>query len=480
MPPNILFITCDQLRKDALGCYNNPIIRTPNIDRLAERGVRFERVYTAYPICAPNRATLATGRYPSVHGVKTNGVFLPKQEVTMMEILRQRGYATYGVGKMHFGPQWRFPEDGSPLTDPEPHLAINPQPEVWELPWYGFEQVMLTEDHRVGPYGDYLKRHGYDVWADPHSFTSPQHISVRSVYPEEHHQTTWVGDRSIEFLEMHPLDRPFFMWTSFVHPHHPFTPPAPYDALYDIEKMPLPVWDPAEVEGWPEAYRKTYLRYGGSYDAIGMFQVTDAEWQRIKAFYYGMVSLIDKQVGRIVETLARRGLLENTLIVFTSDHGEMLGDHHMVFKGTTYDCITNMPLIITRPNEPSPGAVRETLACSTEVMPTILDVVGVPIPAGVQGKSLAPVLDDPTVRLRDAVLIESGGLRRSVRTQDALLTWHGEGQRGELYDTHADPHCLHNLWDRPQAASLQRQLMECLIRLMAENVDPLPRRAGAC
>ena len=208
------------------------------------------------------------------------------------------------------------------------------------MPWYGFERVWLTEDHRVGPYADYLRAHGLDPWADPHSFSYPQNVTVRSIYPEEHHQTTWVADRAIEFLQEHPAERPFFLWTSFVHPHHPFTPPAPYDTMYDPAQMPLPAWDEAEVAGWPERYRHTYFRDGDSYEAVGMYRITDAEWQRTKAFYYGMVSLIDKQVGRLMDVLRRRGLLENTLVVFTADHGEMLGDHHMVFKGTTYDCIT--------------------------------------------------------------------------------------------------------------------------------------------
>ena len=134
MPPNILMITCDQLRKDTLGCYGDPVIQTPHIDALSNRGVRFENTFTAYPVCGPNRASLATGRYPSVNGLKHNGVFLPRLELTLMEVLRQRGYSTYGAGKMHFGPQWRWPEDGSPLKDPTPDLAVNSQPEEWELP----------------------------------------------------------------------------------------------------------------------------------------------------------------------------------------------------------------------------------------------------------------------------------------------------------------------------------------------------------
>ncbi|MGC9347662.1 MAG: sulfatase family protein [Anaerolineae bacterium] len=481
VPPNILFITCDQLRKDTLGCYGDPIVQTPNIDRLASRGARFSRVFTAYPVCAPNRASLATGRYPTINGVRNTGVILPEDEMTMMEVARRHGYATYGAGKMHFGPQWRFPPDGGPLKDPKPEWAVNPQPETWEFPWHGFEQVAITEDHRVGPYGDYLAEHGYDVWADPHSFTYPQHITARSVYPEEHHQTTWVGDRTLEFLEAHDAERPFFMWTSFVDPHHPFTPPAPYDTLYDPADMPVPLWNPDEVEGWPEAYRRKHFRTEGSHEAIGMHTISDAAWQRVRAFYYGMINLIDKQIGRILGLLERRQMLHNTIIAFTSDHGEMLGDHHLVFKGTTYDQVTNVPLIIVRPGETAHGASLDSLACSIDITPTLLELAGMEIPAGVQGASLQPLLDArEETHFRDAVLIENAGIRRSVRTADALLTWHGDGERGELYDLKADPHAFSNLWDNPAHADLQRTMMNRLIRLMAENVDPLPPRVGAC
>ncbi len=397
-----------------------------------------------------------------------------------MEVLRQRGYATYGVGKMHFGPQWQFPPDGSPLKDPKPAWAVNPQPQDWDMPWYGFEHVQMTEDHRVGPYADYLTEHGYDVWSDPHSFTYPQHICVRSAYPQEHHQTAWIGDRSLEFLNAHPATQPFFLWTSFVHPHHPFNPPAPYDTQYDPAAMPPPLWREGEVDLWPDSYRSKYFNSTGSHEAIGMHQIPDSEWQRVKAFYYGMISFIDNQVGRLLDALSARGMLNNTIVLFTSDHGEMLGDHHLVFKGTTFDEVTNVPLIIRHPGQVNAGEVRSTMTNSIDVMPTLLDCAGLPVPASVQGVSLAASMRDPEITVRDAVLIENQGIRRSVRTDDALLTWHGAGKRGELYDLRTDPHCQHNLWDDPAAVQLQNRLTQMLVQLMAENTDPLPPRVGAC
>lgn len=484
MPPNVLFITCDQLRRDTLGCYGDAVVRTPHIDALAERGVRFTQTFTAYPVCGPNRGSLVTGRYPSVHGLTHNGVILPKGETTLMEALRRRGYATYGVGKMHLGPQWRFPPDGGPLVDPTPDLAVNSQPEAWELPWYGFERILITEDHKVGPYEQYLNAHGYSIWDDPHSFSYPQHQCVRSAYPVEHHQTTWIGDRSVEFLEQHPAERPFFLWTSFVHPHHPFNPPAPYDTMYAPADMPAPRWREGEADRWPEAYRSKYYarRIGdrGDHEDIGMDTIPDEEWRRVRAYYYGMISLIDVQVGRLVDTLRRREMLENTIIVLTSDHGEMLGDHHLVFKGTTFDEVTGVPLIVARPGEGAAGAERDLLTSTIDIMPTILAAAGAPIPEGVQGVSLLPALGDASWAVRDALLIESPGVRRTVRTRHALLTWHGRGQRGELYDLSADPHAQANLWEEPSATALKGEMLDRLVALMAANVDPLPPRVGAC
>ena len=219
------------------------------------------------------------------------------------------------------------------------HLRISTEP--CQLP-------SRFQNENCCPYGRYLEKHGYDVWADPHSFTYPQHTTRRSVYPEEHHQTTWVADRSIEFLNEHASDEPFFLWTSFVDPHHPFTPPAPYDEMYTPSDMPLPKRSEDEEARWPEAYRRKYRATEGGHEAIGMSRLSDAEWQRIAAFYYGMMSLIDKQVGRILDVLREKGIADDTVVVFTADHGEMLGDHGLVFKGTTFEQVTRMPLILSR------------------------------------------------------------------------------------------------------------------------------------
>lgn len=478
--PNILLITTDQHRKDALGCYGNRLIQTPNIDSLAERGVRFQNMFTAYPVCAPNRASIITGRYPSVHRLRQNGMRLPKAELTLMTVLRDLGYRTYGSGKMHFGPQWEFPADGSPIKDPDPETAVDPQPGADEFPWYGFDRVALTEDHRTGPYGSYLSKHGYNVWDELHSASYPQSATEASKFPEEHHQTTWITRRAIGFLDEHAQPDPFFLWVSYVHPHHPFNPPAPYDELYSARKMPLPIWDESEINGWPDAYREKYLACGTGHEAVGLNTFSDTDWQRIKSYYYGMITQIDFNIGQILENLYNRGLLENTVVVFTTDHGEMLGDHHLLFKGTTYDCITNVPCIFAGPGVPPTGSRRDLLASSVDIMPTLLDLARIsePIPSPIQGRSLVPAMVEDTHTIRDAVLIENSRGWRSIRTATELLTWHGESMRGELYDLTMDPDCLKNLWDEAQFAERKSLLLDRLIGLMSKNVDPLPEQEG--
>lgn len=482
--PHLVFITCDQLRKDTLGCYGDPVIQTPNIDRLAAMGVRFENSFTACPVCAPNRAALATGRYPSINGVKKNGCILPESEMTMMEALRQRGYRTRGVGKMHFGPQWRYqPGQVSEIVaDRERHGAVDPQPQPWEFPWYGFEDGSFIEDSHVGPYAKWAQAQGAEPFKDPHSWSYPQSDTTPSAVPEELHHTTWIGNESVRFIDAHdPAEAPLFLWTSFVHPHHPFNAPAPYDTMYAPQDMPEPIWDEELPERWPESIRHKHENKGSGHEQIGMSTMSREEWAHIKAVYYGMITLIDKQVGRMLDALEQRGMLENTVFIFTSDHGELLGDYKLLFKGVHYDVVTNVPLIVAGPGIGHAGETRDTLCCSTDVAPTALACAGVDQPLAMQGQPLTEAIEDPDQKLYEQVLIEDTKLhRRSLRTPSARLTWHGHGERGELYDLNEDPQCLRNLWDSPEAATLQSDMLGRLMDALTANVDPVPPASSIC
>lgn len=473
--PHIIFITCDQLRMDALGCYGNSVVKTPNIDRLAETGVLFNRGFAACPVCSPNRGSMATGRYPSVHGLRVNGTKLPETEITLMDVLRENGYTTCGVGKMHFEPQWRTRQRNTP--DPSPDDAINPQPDTF--PWYGFDRILVSEDHRIGPYADYLTEHGLDTWADLHSFSYPQSACARSIYPKEHHQTNWIADRSIDMIREQKAEAPLFLWTSFIDPHHPFNPPAPYDTMYDPAEMPLPKFNEAEASNWPAKYRKKYEETSGGHEAIGMNTLPDEEWQKITAYYYGMITCIDDAIGRMLDVIDQELGLDQTVIVFTSDHGEMLGDHHLLFKGTMFDEVTRVPLIATGPGIEA-GQTCDSLISTIDIMPSLLACAGAENPASVQGESFTSAFKNAPANKRTSLLIESDNGSRTLWKPEARLTWHGQNDQNELYDHKKDPNCFTNLWDAPESKTLQQEMMGELTDQIIHNIDPLPLRIGMC
>lgn len=471
---NILFITCDQLRKDSLGIYENEVIRTPNIDAMFRHGVRFTNMFTAFPVCAPNRGAIATGRWPKVNGLLDNGYMLPHEEQTMMDTFRSNGYVTYGVGKMHFTPQWQWDMDDRGKG------AINPQPDPGELPHYGFDHCTITEDHRIGPYSDYLREHGYDPWEDPHSFSmGKQHRTEASPYPEEHHQTTWITDRALDYLCSHKREKPFFMWLSYVDPHHPFNPPKPYDTLYNPADMPLPVYREGEHDKRNESFQEIFRGEGGvRYARTNFSRFKDSDWQRIKAYYYGMVTLIDKNIGRVIDYLKETGDLDTTVVVFTADHGETLGDHHLLFKYFPFDCVTAVPFLVMTP-EMKRAKIVDTLCRSLEIMPTVLDLSGLPKPRFINGVSLIDQINGRPKELFDNILIEKSDMK-TVRSKKYRLTVYQDHDRGELYDLKKDPHNLENVWDENAYRDVKDHLISQLIARLNEVTDPRFRQIAQC
>lgn len=419
---------------------------------------------------------------PSSHGLRVNGTVLPTTETTFMEALRQDGYQTAAAGKLHFHPQWDYaPGDkAGVLKAATGEGAVDPQPSESELPYYGLEHCALAEDHNGGPYGEMLRSHGFDPWEDPHSFTYPQHITTRSKYPPHLSKTTWITDKSLEFLEQRERERPFFLWTSFVHPHHPFVAPEPFDTMYEPAAMPLPVWRDGLERTFPERYLKKHLADGASHEAIAMNNISDDEWRRIKAYYYGMISHIDDQLGRLLDHLEEQGIMDHTLIVFSSDHGELMGDYHLLFKATHYGCVTKTPALWKLPKDVNAGSVINDLCSTIDLSPTLLDIAGVSTPAGTQGHSLMPVLMNQPYESRDELLIEDQTPLRTLLTPDWRLTWHGHGQRGELFNRADDPEELHNLWENGDHQDIRQELTTRLLDALISNIDPLPGQTSLC
>ena len=528
--PNILLIITDQHRADHLACYGNDIVRTPNIDALAARGTRFSRFYVSCPICMPNRATLMTGRVPSLHGVRQNGQPLSLQATTFTELLRNAGYATALVGKSHLQ-NISDKEITMGLREPDPAKIPPPEgleearrdlwadgrydqelPGTWlgeqgfelSLPFYGFEHVSLAIGHGDGVEGHYSRwlaaRHddpdslrgpenaqdpGRDIWA-------PQ--AWRTSIPEELYPTTYITEETIGFLERHAAekkDQPFFLECSIPDPHHPFTPPGRYFDMYAQEDIPAPpAWHHPKDKLPPHVAAMHADRDEGR-PPIGehtVFACTEQQARGAIALNYGSITMIDDCIGRILGRLDELGLADNTIVVFTSDHGDFMGDHQLILKGALhYRGLVNVPCIWADPRATQRDMVCDTL-CGTIDLPTsFLDAAGVAPFNGMQGKSLPDIAQGRDGR--DGVVIEEDQRRtymgmppnfrvRTLITDRHRLTVYSCADWGELYDLDADPHEFENLWDDPGSASLKAGLMEQLARELMDLADPSPLCTG--
>lgn len=512
--PNILVFITDQQRYDHLGCTGNQMLRTPNVDSIADRGVQFQRHYVSNPVCQPARATLLTGRTPRGHGVRTNGIPLNPDVPTITQALLDAGYQTHSSGKLHL--QNFFTPSG--LTPDLPNDQIDPQTDMerrdlWcagritklPSPYYGFKSTDYLGFHGNGTFGEYLN------WlTDEHPsavpLLSPDNPRVpptgaeqswKSALPAELHYTSWTADRAIEFLHNRQQDEdPFFLWCSFSDPHHPYGPPAPYDSLYDPATVPMPVRRESELDDLAPFFRQIYendLQVSGRGTAT---RVSDEHIREIIAHTYGMVALIDDNVGKVMAALEQENLREHTIVVFMSDHGDMLGDHWLLNKGPFhFEGLIHVPLIWSWPGHFAEGAKIDTLVSHLDFAPTVLDVCGVKIPEGRvppepeapsapppwPGHSLTPILYATGALDRDAVVVENDedylGLRlRTLVTDRWKVTIYAGQSFGELFDLVDDPGEVRNRWDDPDYRNVRDELCLRLLDELVLTESALPRR----
>jgi arylsulfatase A-like enzyme len=523
--PNFLLFITDQHRADFLGCYGHPIVKTPNIDSIAARGVAFDRFFVASPVCMPNRSSLMTGRMPSVHGVRCNGIPLTRDAVTFVDLLRDAGYSTALVGKSHLqnftslpplvtAPAvpagYYSPSEGlrsairNGFGDPaymqeEPDFWAKENPKV-ATPFYGFDRVDLVTGHGDAVGGDYIR------WlrerapnADellgprnslPHDYACPQ--AYRTAVPAELYPTAFVGDRAEDFLRNHATgdgDRPFFLMVSFPDPHHPFNPPGHYWDMYDPDDFPVPEaftrndWTPP-----PHVRAAIEQRERGEADLQGMrtISVSAREAQEARALTAGMITCIDDAIGGVLTTLDASGLREETVVIFTTDHGDHLGDHRLLLKGPEqYQSIVRVPLIWSDPELVERPSRSGALASTIDISATILDRAQLAPYAGLQGVSLLPNLRGRVPTHRDAVLIQYEH-QASVSGSSALPRIHSlidgrwrisvfqNASWGELYDIENDPGEFENLWESPCHADVRALLTERLLRAEIECIDRVP------
>jgi arylsulfatase A-like enzyme len=490
--PNILLITSDQQRGD---CYSfaGRKVKTPHLERLKNGGTWFKTCTTPNPICMPARSSILTGQLPLTHGVCDNGIDLDAQlgENGFGGTLTKAGYDSAFLGKAHFSSKRAI----KPTGRPESKLSSADYPNDWNGPYMGFEHVELKMSgnfHRhsvrkpvLPPMGQHFERwivsrgigdKVYDLWADEFDDGNPTPKTWHSLLPPAWHTTAWTADRSIDWLKNRNRDKPFVMWTSFDDPHYDFDCPVPWSLLHDVDDVDIsqtherdfdqrPWWHEASLTSKPQAVdpKEAEWRTKGS----RMDSLTERQLRKVTANYYGMISFIDHHVGRIISTLQDLGDIESTLIVYTSDHGELLGDHGLYQKGPTpYEGLLNVGAIFSGPGVPKNTVIDDTVT-TLDLSATFCDYAGTSLPHEAQSQSLRPLLEGKPGPTRDATYSEwylkpyRVGIEldlRIVRTPRYKLAFDTITEAGELYDLVDDPLENENRFDDPGIAKTRKEL----------------------
>ena len=458
--PNVLLITGDHFRGDAMHCAGADFLHTPSFDRLAATGVRFCNASASNPICVPGRATITTGNPSHIcTGSTANGGRIRDDQTKIAEHFAANGYRTYALGKLHYVPY------------ENPRLL------------HGFQVAELCEEGRVTSqraktrpelwneeYDEYLKTVGWGGYQRAHGIGNNDIRGGASPLPEEHYVDGWVTTRSIHYMEEHRKnhpDEPFFVWTSWIKPHSPYDPPRPFDTMYDPRQIPEPVGSAEDLPG-----RNPLLSVRAA--SYGWDRLSPQALQYSRAHYFGVMSFLDKQMGRLLEYLEETGRRDNTIIVLTADHGDCLGDHGIFFKVCFMKGAVNIPLIVSAPGQGAPqGVVRETCVGQEDVLPTFCDLAGVPVPDNILGKSLCQVMSDSSQWDRPYYVAETGGAgRQSNMVFDGTWKYIYSQMEAteELYNVKEDPGELRNLAgvDPDRAARMR----EVLIQWLKDTDDP--------
>lgn len=500
--PNILLITSDQQHFDTLG-FANPRIQTPALDRLAQEGTNFTRAYCNNPVCSPSRSTIITGQYPAWHGCWTIGTKLPETVPTVGDAFQRHGYVTSLIGKAHFQPLASQP--GSESIECQPTLRDLAFWRSFRGPWYGFRFVETArmhadEYHAGGHYGIWMEEKGLKNWRDhfqhyPRRADEPVRRHEWDL-PEEFHYSTWTAEKTIQFMRQHRAEgRPFFTWASFHDPHPPYLVPRPWSAMYDPADMHPGRHTPGEFDRMPPHFAKTqeaspdFSAWQETQFGNHGFHSHLTDEQRLRknmAIYYGMVSFMDQQIGRILDALDEMGIADNTIVVFSTDHGHFLGQHGLTAKGAfQYEDLIRLPFLVRWPGQVPAGATSDSLQALIDLPTTFLAAAGIQPLLTMQGVNQLDVWRGRQVAAREDVICEFRHQPTSVHlrtfiTRRHKLTIYRDRPYGELFDLQEDPGELRNLWDDPAAAGVKAQLMHQFLNAEIRR-EPLimPRIASA-
>ena len=438
--PNILWLCSDQQRYDTIRALGNQYIDTPNLDRLCERGTAFDCTYSQSPVCTPSRASFLSGKYPSsINANILGGVNFPEHCVLIPKALADAGYVCGNIGKLHLSSAWDGYEKRG--DDGYQEFLYN------HGPGHGLE-------HGCSAYREWLDKKGIDWHTLFTSDDDHDYYWYRGDAPADLRQTAWCAEEAISFIERHQ-DEPWMLSVNCFDPHPPYDAPTEYVEKYLARNIPDPIFGESDCEVREKL--KDVLHRSPE------FKAPDDERRRQKASYYGMCEIVDRHFGWIIDAVDRLGLRENTLIIFTSDHGEMLGDHGLVLKGCRfYEGAVRVPLIFSMPGTVKEGVVTDTLTELTDIAPTIAELCGVEF-TDVHGHSLLPVMSvapdreyEPRKYARcefyDANYVKDGRITYATMYRDErykLVTYH-TADAGQLYDLKEDPQELNNLWDKEE------------------------------
>ncbi|MEE3258103.1 MAG: sulfatase-like hydrolase/transferase [Candidatus Latescibacterota bacterium] len=457
MRPNILWICTDQQRYDTVRALGNEHINTPNIDRLVSEGTAFTHAFCQSPICTPSRASFLTGMYPStVHGCSNGNDYWAGAAPLVTKLLADEAHYDCGLaGKLHLA--------GA-------HGRIEPRGDD------GYRVFHWSHDSR----DQWPEGHAYADWVRAHGQVLAELREDTASLPPELHQTTWCADKAIEFMR-EEREEPWLMSVNIFDPHSPFDPPQEYLDRYDPAALPDPLWSDKD----PQAHERL-----GRVDGAASIDLGRAK--EVLAAYFAMIDLIEDNVWRMLSALEESGQRENTLVIFTSDHGELAGDHQLVGKGCRcYECLVRVPLICSWPGQISAGAVSDALVELVDIAPTLLELVGVTAPAKMQGRSLWPLLTGVATGHRDFVRSEyyralnpdspgrehlQGSYATMIRDQRYKLVCYHDRAMGEFFDLEADPGEFDNLWDDPDYAEVRFALLKQNFDALANAVDIGPKQ----
>ena len=487
--PNIVFVFSDQQRQDTLACYGADWMNVPNLNALADESFVFENAYVAQPVCTPARATIMTGLYPHAAGPIVNQIHLSEGTPVIAEMISDDYIKGY-MGKWHLGNDlvaqhgfdvWRSTEDGHRFAKPEQRFMVS-------------------------SYNQYLVEQGYEpdrVRNRVGTFSSDMHYDL----PEEHQMASYLGDQAAEFIEENK-DRPFVLYVSTFEPHSPYH--GPYMDMYDPETLPVgPAFlEKPETASLVNRVRANYflqfmldgvdqtqddymMRYAASREDV----TTELGWRTLRAHYMANITQVDRMVGKITSALERAGVADNTVVVFTSEHGDMMGDHGMLEKRSFFEEASRVPLLMRVPWLSQEQTMVEGSVGHADLVPTLLDLIGEEIPDTLQGKSLQPVLMGDADLSENDVFVQWNGTSeeivdrflgsaeinrmlalpwRSVITPDRWKLNLCAGDQCELYDLNNDPYEMNNLFNDPAQVDRIRDMAARIRIWQGETGDTVP------